>query len=200
MILGVVSRLYNQKGLDLLATIIPKLITNMNIQIALVGTGETSLQESFRDHTLNYPEKVYAFIGYSDELAHLLMAGSDCLIVPSRFEPCGLTQLYAMNYGTPPIVRRTGGLVDTVDSYLERGEKATGFVFDEPTPDALYDILTLAYSIYFDHPKKFRCLQLNGLKKDFSWEKPSTLYSDIYRWAVKKRRAVFTKRTFHPMD
>ena len=200
MILGVVSRLYNQKGFDLLATIIPKLISNMNIQIALVGTGETSLQESFRDHTLNYPEKVYAFIGYSDELAHLLMAGSDCLIVPSRFEPCGLTQLYAMNYGTPPIVRRTGGLVDTVDSYLERGEKATGFVFDEPTPDALYDILTLAYSIYFDHPKKFRCLQLNGLKKDFSWEKPSTLYSDIYRWAVKKRRAVFTKRTFHPMD
>ncbi len=188
MIFGVVSRLYEQKGLDLLSAIVPQLMTHMNLQIALIGTGEASLQDSFRDHSQNYPQRVYAFIGYSDELAHLLTAGADCLIVPSRFEPCGLTQMYAMNYGTPPIVRRTGGLVDTVDSYLERGIKGTGFFFDDPTPDALYDALTLACSIYFDRPKEFRRLQLNGLKKDFSWEKSSALYSDIYRWAVETRR------------
>ena len=189
MILGVVSRLYEQKGLDLLSAIVPQLMSNLNIQLALIGTGEASLQDSFRDHTHNYPGRVYAFIGYSDELAHLLTAGADCLIVPSRFEPCGLTQLYAMNYGTPPVVRRTGGLVDTVDSYHERGVKGTGFVFDDPTPDALYDALALACSTYFDQPKEFRSLQLNGLKKDFTWEKSSALYSDIYRWAVETRRA-----------
>jgi len=191
MILGVVSRLYEQKGLDILSAIVPQLMTNMNLQIALIGTGDASLQDSFRDHTQNYPQRVYAFIGYSDELAHLLTAGADCLIVPSRFEPCGLTQMYAMNYGTPPIVRRTGGLVDTVDSYLERGVKGTGFLFDDPSPDALYDAITLACSTYCDRPKEFRRLQLNGLKKDFSWEKSSALYNDIYRWAVETRQGAF---------
>ena len=189
MVFGVVSRLYEQKGLDLLSAIVPRLMNNLNLQIALIGTGEASLQDSFRSHTQNYPKKFYAFIGYNEELAHLLTAGADCLIVPSRFEPCGLTQMYAMNYGTPPIVRATGGLADTVESYREGSKKGTGFVFDHPTPDALYHALSWAWSTYFDRPREFRHLQLNGLKKDFSWRKSAALYDDIYHWAVDTRRA-----------
>ncbi len=190
LIFGVVSRLYEQKGLDLLSAIIPSVMANLKVQIALIGTGEAYLQDSFRIHAQNYTNKIGAFIGYNDEIAHLLTAGADCLLVPSRFEPCGLTQMYAMAYGTPPLVRSTGGLVDTVDQYVEGSGQGTGFIYDDPTPDALYHTLGWVCSTYYDHPREFRKLQLNGMKKNFSWNRSAALYNDIYRWAVADRQQV----------
>jgi len=111
--------------------------------------------------------------------------------MPSRFEPCGLSQMYSMVYGAPPIVRSTGGLKDSVEQYIEGEAGGTGFLFEHATPDALYDTIQWGCSIYSDRPEEYAKIQQNGMRRDFSWEVPAGAYEDIYGWAIDARAAAF---------
>jgi starch synthase len=186
----VVSRLVDQKGLDLLAQVADRLMADMQIQVAVLGTGEEGLENAFRELSARYPGRFASYIGFNNQLAHLTAAGGDFLLMPSRFEPCGLSQLYAMIYGTLPIVRSTGGLIDTVENYGEREGTGTGFRFDDATPDALYHTIGWACATYYDRPNAFRQLQINGMSGAYSWDASAKQYEDIYRWAIDQRAGV----------
>ncbi|MBS1485665.1 MAG: glycogen synthase GlgA [Opitutales bacterium] len=186
-IFGVVSRLYEQKGLDLLAHIIDPIVSNMQVQFAILGSGEPSLQADFSRLASIYGGKVGVYIGYDNALSHMIEAGSDFFVMPSRFEPCGLNQLYSMAYGTPPIVRHTGGLADTVSQYMESSANGDGFVFYDATTSALYNTIGWACSTYYDRKSDYLKLRENGMKKDFSWKKSALEYSQLYTWAINQR-------------
>jgi starch synthase len=179
---GVVSRLTSQKGLDLMLAALPALLRG-GAQLALQGTGEPALESAFIAAAQHQPQQVAVRVGYDEALAHRLIAGADGMVVPSRFEPCGLTQLYALRYGTVPVVRRVGGLADTVvDSdpqALERGA-ATGFVFDAATPGALESALLRAAALYRD-AAAWRRVMLTGMAQDFSWDDAARRYLALYR-------------------
>jgi starch synthase len=181
-LLGVVSRLSWQKGLDLLAANLP-LIVSEGMQVVLLGTGEHELQEQYRAAANAHPEQIGVVIGYDEDLAHLIQAGSDALVVPSRFEPCGLTQLCALRYGAVPLVARVGGLADTVtdanDATLA-DHSATGFQFGPVTSQALADTLRRAHLLFHDKPV-WRQLQATGMGVDVSWRTPARQYADLYR-------------------
>ncbi|MBO6103135.1 MAG: glycogen synthase GlgA, partial [Opitutales bacterium] len=187
-IFGVVSRLYDQKGLDLLAHIIDPLMANMNIQIAVLGSGEPWLQDAFSRFAGVYSGRVGAYIGYDNALSHLIEAGSDFFVMPSRFEPCGLNQIYSMVYGTLPIVRNTGGLADTVSQYMENDASGTGFVFYDATTSALYNTIGWACSTYYDRKPDILKLRKQAMQKDFSWKISAKKYSELYLWAKNQRR------------
>jgi starch synthase len=188
-VFAVVSRLANQKGLDLLAAIGDRLMADMRIQIAVLGTGERWLEDAFRDLANRHPGRFGTQIMFSNELAHLTTAGADFFVMPSRFEPCGLGQLYAMTYGTLPIVRATGGLIDTVEKYSELRHAGTGFVFDSATADALYYTIGWACSTYYDRPEDMAVLQQNAMGQSFSWDASAEVYEDVYQEAVETRNA-----------
>jgi starch synthase len=187
----VVSRLANQKGLDLLTAITDRLMTDMRIQIAVLGTGEPSLESALNALTARYPGRFGSYIGFNNARAHLTIAGADAFLMPSRFEPCGLGQMYAMIYGTVPVVRATGGLIDTVRPYNEDRGTGTGFVFHHPTPDALYYAIGWACATYYDHPGAFQKLQQAGMVADYSWDSSARKYESIYDWASEARSAAF---------
>lgn len=187
----VVSRLVDQKGLDLLAAIGDRLMDQMQIQVAVLGTGDPSLEQAFSDLMSRYPGRFAAHIGFDNELAHLTAAGGDFLLMPSRFEPCGLSQMYAMTYGTPPIVRATGGLIDSVEQYIEGEAIGTGFRFEHATEGALYDTIGWACSTFYDRPKDYAALQQNGMRRDFRWNQSAKVYEDVYSWAIKARQLAF---------
>ncbi len=188
LLFGVVARLYEQKGIDLLADIIPRMMEQMIVQLVILGNGDTELEKKVEMLANRYSDRLGFQTGFHNSLAHLVYAGSDSFIMPSRFEPCGLSQMYAMNYGTPPVARATGGLIDTIDQYVEGSEKGTGFLFDLPTQDALYYTLGWACSTYYDRPAEFLNLQLNGMKKDFSWDVSAKLYEQVYKSAIEAER------------
>jgi starch synthase len=190
-IFAVVSRLYHQKGVDWLADILPGVLDEMQIQFILLGSGEPEIQRRFEGIAQYYPGRMSVYIGYDNELAHWVEAGSDFFVMPSRFEPCGLNQMYSMAYGTVPIVRATGGLSDTVDPYVEGETDGTGFLFQEPSAHALYNTLGWACSTYYDRPEEFRALQVNGMRKDFSWQRSAGVYEEVYRWAIEQRSGAF---------
>jgi len=181
-LLGVVSRLSWQKGLDLLAANLP-LILSEGMQLALLGSGEHDLQEQYRAAARSHPEQIGVIIGYDEDLAHLIQAGSDALLVPSRFEPCGLTQLCALRYGAVPLVARVGGLADTVtdanDATLA-AHSATGVQFAPVTSEALADALRRTH-VLFHHEPVWRQLQETGMSVDVSWRTPARQYADLYR-------------------
>ena len=187
MIFAAVARMDSQKGLDLLAEAIPRVMDNMHAQVVVLGMGEQDLEHWFLSLSYQYPGRVGVHIGYDSALAHLVEAGADVFVMPSRFEPCGLNQMYSMRYGTPPIVRATGGLLDTVESYNEEEGHGAGFVFEEPSTDALFYTMGWACATYYDRPKAFRQLQINGMKQDFSWRHSAQHYEDVYRWAIDQR-------------
>jgi len=187
-IFGAVARLYSQKGLDLLAAIIPDLLKEMDAQFVVLGAGDAALCETFRGLSHHYAGRVGVYIGYEERLAHLIEAGSDFFVMPSRFEPCGLNQMYSQAYGTPPIVRATGGLVDTVEPYQEGRGEGTGFLFVEPSTRALHHAIQRAHDTYVDRPGEMLALRLNGMKRDFSWTKSTRQYLKIYEWALTARR------------
>ncbi len=165
---GVVSRFATQKGLDLLAECLPKVLEGMKVQFAVLGSGDGELETLYRNPAARFKGRLGLHVGFNGQLAKLLIqAGSDFFVMPSRAEPCGLTQLYAMLYGTPPIVRATDGLIDTVDQYVEATGKGTGFKFEDTT--ALANTIGWACSTYYDKPEEYRQLRLNGMAKDFSW-------------------------------
>lgn len=180
-LLGVVSRFTHQKGLDLLLEIAPRL-TGLPVQLAMLGTGEPAMQQAARDLAHRYPGKIGGMVGFSEDLSHLIEAGADMFIMPSRFEPCGLNQLYSQCYGTPPVVHATGGLADSVvdctPATLKDGT-ASGFVFSGMTADNLYATIQRAVDLYHDQ-RTWKILRKNCMTKDFSWERSAKAYRDVY--------------------
>lgn len=179
---GVVSRLSSQKGLDLLAEAMPTLLESGG-SLALIGSGETWLEDRFRALAEANPGRVGAFIGYDERRAHLLQAGADAILVPSRFEPCGLTQLCALRYGAVPVVARVGGLADTVidanPAALSAGV-ATGLQFPSGDQAALEAALRRVAALYAE-PETWRRIQRNGMRSDVSWDASAGAYADLYR-------------------
>jgi starch synthase len=179
---GLIGRLVEQKGVDLVLTCL-KEMTQLPLQFALLGSGDHSIQVRLREFARLYPEKVSITIGYDEPLAHQIEAGSDVFLMPSRFEPCGLNQMYSQRYGTLPIVRKTGGLADTVVDALPHTIKAgtaTGFVFTEPTAGALMETIKRAMVLY-SNQSVWERLQRNAMSKDFSWENSAKQYLALYR-------------------
>jgi len=185
---GVVSRFATQKGLDLLAHCLPSVLEGMHVQFAVLGSGDAALEAMFREASARFPQKLGLHVGFNAQLAKLMQAGSDFFVMPSRAEPCGLTQLYAMRYGTPPIVRATGGLIDTVDQYQPDIGEGTGFKFEDATALALANTIGWACSTYYDKPGDYLKLRRNGMARDFSWGASAAEYLDIYRWAIAARK------------
>ncbi len=177
-----VSRLTSQKGLDLVLSALPVLLTD-GAQLAILGSGDAALEAAFTDAAARHPGLVAVRLGYDEDFAHQMIAGADAMLVPSRFEPCGLTQLYALRYGTVPVVRRVGGLADTVvDRVASDGgaDHATGFMFDDATTQALADTLLRALAVYRDRPA-WRTLMAHGMAQDFSWATAAEQYLALYR-------------------
>jgi starch synthase len=191
---SVVSRLVDQKGLDLLASIGDRLMQEMNVQVAVLGTGDPVLEAAFKELSDRHPGRFAAFLGFDNGLAHLSAAGADFLLMPSRFEPCGLSQMYGMIYGTPPIVRATGGLIDSVHQYIQNSDTGTGFLFSAATPEAFFDTIGWACSTYYDRPEDLAMLRRNGMTADFSWDVSAGVYENVYRWAMDARRSSFRSR------
>src|SRR4051794_1580296 len=190
LLFGVVSRLTWQKGLDLLLAALPALVGG-GAQLALLGSGEAALEHGFAAAAAAHPGRVGAMFGYDEALAHLIQAGSDALVVPSRFEPCGLTQLCALRYGSIPIVSRVGGLADTVIDIEEAAttqSAATGFKFAPVTVDGLAGALHRA-SILWQDQQAWRRLQHNGMSTDVSWRNQAGRYAALYRDVVTARRS-----------
>jgi starch synthase len=180
-VLGVVSRLTHQKGLDLLPQIAAE-IARLPAQLAIVGEGDHGLAADLEDLARRYPGQFAVHVGFDEALAHLIEAGADIFLMPSRFEPCGLNQMYSMRYGTPPVVRATGGLADTVvdcsEATLAAGT-ANGFCFGEPSGPALLGAIRRAVSAWHDRPV-WRQLQANGMSQDFGWSRTAARYRALY--------------------
>ncbi len=184
---GVVSRLAAQKGLDLLADALPGIMERMDLQMVLLGNGETRLENDFKGAAEAYRGRFGAHLGFDGALARLIQAGSDCFVMPSRSEPCGLTQMYAMRYGTPPVVRATGGLIDTVRNFVEGRPEGTGFVFGDATVGALADTIGWVCATYYDRPAEFAALRQRAMAQDFSWRRSAEKYVELYGWAIAAR-------------
>ncbi|MGE9290268.1 MAG: glycogen synthase GlgA [Puniceicoccales bacterium] len=185
-VFGVVSRLFHQKGLDLLASVVERMAESGRMQLVVLGSGEQWEEESFSHAAWRHPNCVGTYIGFSEALAHRIIAGSDFFIMPSRFEPCGLGQQYAMRYGTIPVVRRTGGLADTVIPVGQ--ENPTGFLFDEPHPHQLLERLFEAITLWEQAPDEIHRLRVNGMTRDASWDRSAEQYAQVYEWALAARR------------
>ena len=145
---GAVSRLYHQKGLDLLFEILPEFIARTNAQFVILGSGDEQQEKTLQKLTLKYPENIGSLIGFDDTLARRIFAGSDFFLMPSRFEPCGLAQQYAMSYGSIPIGRKTGGLADTIIDFSKNEKNSNGFLFEKPNKDQLTKVINKAISLY----------------------------------------------------
>jgi starch synthase len=187
-LLGVVSRLTHQKGLDMLVPIMQKLVDS-GCQLALLGSGDWALENAFRHIANDNPHKVSVTIGYNEELSHQIMAGADMFIMPSRFEPCGLNQLYGLAYGTPPIVNATGGLADSVidtNIITFKNKTANGFVMSEASPASLLSCIKHALNIFNNDKKSWQQIQKNGMKQNLSWDKSALEYLDEYKKLLKK--------------
>ncbi len=177
-LIGMISRMTDQKGLDLIAALSGDLPT-LGAAFVVLGTGDPRYQDMWRGLAARYPTIIGARVGFDEPLAHLIEAGADIFLMPSRFEPCGLNQMYSLRYGTVPVVRRVGGLADTVIDHAPRRAKATGFVFEEYTPAALLGTLRRALGVYRDS-RKWRAIQANGMALDHSWDRSAQEYVKIY--------------------
>ena len=185
---GVISRLTHQKGLDLLLTVADGL-PHLPAQLVVLGSGDKAMEAGFRELAARHPGQIAVRIGFDENLAHRIEAGADSFVMPSRFEPCGLNQMYSLRYGTPPIVRATGGLADTVvdvDDDTLADKTANGFVLDSDTPHALWVALERAARAWEDKPLWQR-IQQNGMRRDFSWQHAAAEYVALYREALEMR-------------
>ena len=178
-VIGLISRLTDQKGLDLVNAIIPDLIDG-NTQVVVLGTGDKIYEDSFRYYENAYKGSVCANIMYDEGRAHQIYAGADALLVPSLFEPCGLTQLIAMHYGTIPIVRETGGLKDTVDPYNQYTNEGNGFTFDRYEAGLLLDAVNRAKTVYFTERSRWEDMVRRDMEKDVSWDNAAKQYRALY--------------------
>jgi starch synthase len=183
-IVGIISRLVAQKGFDVVVRAWWDLLQRP-LRMIVLGTGEPAVQDGFRALAERAPDRFAVRFAYDNALAHKIEAGADMFLMPSRYEPCGLTQMYSLRYGTVPIVRSTGGLVDTVDPYDPATGQGTGFRFDYPDGTGLLWALDQALAVYQDRDAWQR-LRRNGMSKDFSWERSARSYVDVFRQAMEK--------------
>lgn len=188
-ILGIVSRFAEQKGFDLLRQALPSVMESMAVQLVVLGTGDKETESFFHNLTARYPGRVGSYIGFSVEMSHLIEAGSDFFLMPSRYEPCGLNQSYSMRYGTLPIVRATGGLDDTVHNYVEATGAGTGFKFWDADWAALYYCVGWAVSTWYDRPHHIQTLRRQAMAQEFLWADAARQYVLTYEHAIRNRRS-----------
>jgi starch synthase len=184
-VIGIVSRFADQKGFDLITEIADEMMKE-NLALAVLGTGQVEYEKLFKQLAEKYPERVGVKIGYDNTLAHKIEAGADMFLMPSRYEPCGLNQIYSLRYGTVPIVRATGGLDDTVQGFVPKTQQGTGFKFEEYSGQALLQCLRGALGSYSD-TTAWGTLQTNGMAKDFSWKTSAASYVTLYEAAKRSR-------------
>jgi starch synthase len=182
-VLGKVARLVNQKGVDLVLSAAPGFL-DLGCQIVIIGEGDPEYHNELQQFRARHPDQVGVFLGYSDPLAHLVEAGADLFLMPSRYEPCGLNQLYSLKYGTPPVVRATGGLADTVVNATEENLSAgtaTGFSFEAYSAHALYETVRWALTLSRARPADFRRVIRTAMAQDWSWDRSAAAYEELYR-------------------
>ena len=184
-LIGIISRFVDQKGFDLIAEIGDELARE-NLAMVVLGTGQASYEKLFKNFAEKHPARIAVKIGYDNQLAHKIEAGADMFLMPSRFEPCGLNQIYSLRYGTVPVVRATGGLDDTVENYEAGAGKGTGFKFGEYNGEHLLAALRAALSAYRDQ-KAWQTIQANAMAKDFSWKTSAASYVTLYEAAKRSR-------------
>ena len=182
-VIGLVSRLTDQKGLDLINFVIDRIVDDFT-QLVVIGTGERRYEDMFRYYAWKYPDKISANICYDDDLAHKLYASADAFLMPSAFEPCGLTQLISFRYGTVPIVRETGGLKDTVVAYNEYENTGDGFSFTNYNGEEMLRVINYSKKIYFENKKNWNKIIDRGMAKDFSWKNSAKRYEDVYNFLI----------------
>jgi len=183
---GIISRLSGQKGIDLVADSIDELVS-LGVKIFILGRGEAYYQNLLKDISRRHKGDVFVKVGFEDSLAHLVYAGCDFFLMPSRYEPCGLGQLIALRYGAIPVARKTGGLADTVDDYDSAAPKGTGFLFSDYSSSALKGAVKRALSVYGDR-KKMRKMISDAMRADFSWKKSAEKYLELYKKVIEKVR------------
>ena len=186
-VVGLVSRLVDQKGVaEIFAPTygsLYRMCTTMDMQFVMVGSGERWCEDEIRTLQSKLPN-FRALLGYSENLSHLIEAGADFFLMPSRYEPCGLNQMYSLKYGTLPIVRRTGGLADTVQNYDEATGNGTGFMFDQLTPQSVYDTVGWAIYAYYNKKDHIKAMQKRGMQQNFTWNASCKNYVDVYKEAM----------------
>ena len=180
-VFGLVSRLVDQKGVDLLMPIIDEVIQHSNAKFILMGSGEKVYEDFFRNTEAKYPDRFKCFIGYSDPIAQKIYAGTDIFLMPSKFEPCGLGQMIAMRYGTLPLVRETGGLKDTVLPYNQYEKTGTGFTFTNFNAHDLKEVMFLAIDTYNNKKTDWKKLVQQAMEKDYSWESSALVYINLFK-------------------
>jgi len=188
-ILGMVSRMADQKGFDLITGAAERILSH-DLQMVFLGTGDPWYEEQLRQLAGRYPGKVAVEIGFDESLAHQIEAGADAFLMPSRFEPCGLNQMYSLRYGTVPIVRKVGGLADSVENFESESESlqtATGFVFTDYSRDLLAETIEKAVRVYHQ-PDVWKQIMRNGMSRDWSWTRSAQEYVSVYRKALERRK------------
>ena len=181
--IGLISRLTDQKGLDLINAVMDGLVDEFT-QLVVIGTGEPQYENMFRHYAWKYPNRVSANICYSDDLAHKLYAAADAFLMPSRFEPCGLTQMISFRYGTVPIVRETGGLKDTVQAYNEYDNSGDGFSFTNYNADEMLQVINYSKHIFYDRKRQWNQMVDRGMANDFSWNASKFRYEGLYNYLL----------------
>lgn len=185
-LIGFVGRFAEQKGIGLIASAIHGIL-DRDVQVVMLGTGEKWAEGYFSD-VATHRDNFRVYVGYSDELAHMIEAGSDMFLMPSLFEPCGLNQIYSLRYGTLPIVRATGGLDDTIRNFDENHKNGNGFKFYDATSEALYYTVIWALDIYYREPKLFLDMQKKAMQEYFGWDIAAKAYEEVYRFALEQKR------------
>jgi starch synthase len=191
-VFGIIGRLASQKGFDVLAHALGRILS-WELQMVLLGSGDRDAERFFGETSRRRGDRFRAYIGFDEGLAHRIEAGSDFFVMPSRFEPCGLNQMYSLRYGTLPVVRATGGLADTVRQYDETTGDGTGFRFDNLDPDSLANAIGWALSTFHDRPPHIATMRARAMAQDFSWARAAASYEQLYREAYERRRG-------HPFD
>lgn len=189
-LLGLVGRLTEQKGVDLVIAGAPRLLAQ-GLQLVVLGRGDPGLEESLLGLSTAFPNQVHATLGFDESLAHQIEAGADCFLMPSRFEPCGLNQMYSQAYGTPPVVTATGGLSDTVLDVTAAPGKGTGFVLSEASQPAFDEAMNRVMQLWRD-PIAWQALQQRGMQQDFGWEKAARQYVGLYESALRSQTSPST--------
>lgn len=185
-LIGMVSRLASQKGFDILLSAMDDLFER-DLQMVILGVGEKQIEEGLEEKERKYREKLRVIVRFDERLSHLIYAGSDIFLMPSLFEPCGLGQMIAMRYGTIPVVRKVGGLADSVEEFDPTSGEGTGFLFEEYSPQALLDAIRRALDLYANK-EAWKIVQYNCIAKDFSWNKSAKEYIEVYEEALKLRK------------
>jgi starch synthase len=189
LLIGMIQRLAEQKGIDIFAQALEQLMS-LPVQIVILGTGDPVYHQLLESAAKKFPERLSVNLAFDNALAHQIEAGADAFLMPSRFEPCGLNQMYSMRFGTVPIVKRVGGLADSVvdvNPTTDFERRASGFVFEPHTADALIDAVKRAISAFGDHALWARLMQ-NGMRQDFSWDRSAQSYVEVYEHALSNRR------------